>query len=186
MKDSDLRTLSKAAKAVSKLNKLIHPLFLTQDYINRSTDIFPIEFLDMQENYQLLYGQDVLSGIHIDTKNLRFQCEQELKVKLLNLKQAYLRICRNKAALRSLLFQAFTSVLHISRNLLRLKNKKLVYQKLEMIKELGREFGIEQGLWEKILAAKLNQLKLNAKETEDLFMSFTAQLEKLVDAVDRL
>ena len=51
LKETDLRTLGRAAKAVLKLNKSIHPLFLTPDYINRSTDIFPIEFLDMRENY---------------------------------------------------------------------------------------------------------------------------------------
>ena len=58
---------------------MINPVFFTEDYIIRSTDVFPIEFLDMKENHVTLYGKDLFEAIAVDTKNLRFQCEQEIK-----------------------------------------------------------------------------------------------------------
>ena len=72
--NADLEVIKKSSKLVHKF-KMVNSLFLTEDYITNSTDIFPIEFLDIQENYFVLYGKDVLKDIQIDMRNLQFQCE---------------------------------------------------------------------------------------------------------------
>lgn len=185
LKNTDPEELIKASKLVKKFTA-INPLFLTEDYINSSTDVFPIEFLDMKENYFLLYGKDILKNININTGNLRFQCEQELKVKLINLMHAYLRLSNSKAGLSNILFKSFTSVLHILRNVLRLKGKKPAYLKQEILNEVFLEFQIERRVWEKILAAKNKQIKLRAGDIEELFVNFIRELEKLVGIVDKL
>lgn len=185
LRDTSLDNLKKIAKIMNKF-KLIHPLFLTEEYIAASSDIFPIEFLDMQENYSLLYGKDVLKEINIDTRNLRFQCEQELRVKLLNLKQAYLRADNQKFALRHLIYNSFTSLLHILRNVLRVKGIKPPYQKQEIIKELALSFQIKQEIWEKILSAKTKQRKISSEEIEDLFNNFIRDLERMEVIVDKM
>jgi len=185
LKNTDLENLKKATRVINKFST-INPLFLNEDYIASSTDIFPIEFLDMQENYLVLYGKDVLKGINIDIRNLRFQCEQELKSKLINLRQLYLRINKDKTALRNLLFKSFTSILHILRNVVRLKAKLPAYKKEDILRELSSEFRIDMTIWEKILAAKVKQIKLNNKDTEQLFIAFLRELEKIVDIVDKL
>jgi len=185
LRNTDLGILKRASSIINKF-RMINPLFLTENYINSSTDIFPIEFLDMQENYLVLYGKDVLKNINVNTSNLRFQCEQELKAKLINLKQLYLRINQDKLAMRNLLFKSFNSVLHILRNVLRLKGKESPYLKQEILKELKSEFQIDINIWEKILAAKLKQIKLSSKDTEELFINFIRELEKIVEIVDKL
>jgi len=185
LKDTELTTLRKAAKLVMKYPRF-NPLFLTQDYISNSTDIFPIEFLDIKENYIVLEGNDILKGINIDTRNLRYQCEQELKAKLLTLKQLYLRSAKDSEFLKELLFKAINAILHISRNVLRLKGGLAPYRKEEVLKELNREFGIEVDNWQKVLDAKQDRIRLRREEIEGLFIDFTAVLEKLVDIVDKL
>jgi len=185
LKNSDLENLKKSS-CLTRRSRIINPLFLTEGYINSSTDIFPIEFLDMQENYRLLYGKDVLSGLHISTENLRFQCEQELKAKLISLRQSYLRIYKNKALLAALLFKSFNSILHILRNVLRLKGKIVVYQKQEILKEVSAQFGIKCDVFERIRQAKLKQIRLKGGEAEALFIDFIMVLEKIVDIVDKL
>jgi len=185
LKNTDPQELIKARKVVNKFST-INPLFLTEDYIASSTDVFPIEFLDMQENYFLLYGKDILKNININTGNLRFQCEQELKAKLINLRQAYLRLNNKRQDLSNLLFKSFTSVLHILRNVLRLKGKKPAYLKQEILKELDLEFRIDMEIWVKILTAKNKQIKLKGTEIEGLFVRFIRELEKLVEMVDKL
>lgn len=185
LKNTDLVNLDKASRLLNKY-MMIDLLFLTEDYIVRSADVFPIEFLDMQENYFVLYGKDVLKDIRIDIRNLRFQCEQELKAKLIRLRQAYLRINRDKTALRNLLFKSFTSILHILRNVLRLKGKKPAYIKKEILQELALEFQININIWEKILAARNKQIKLNKSDTQDFFINFVRDLDKIAEAIDRL
>ena len=134
----------------------------------------------------VLYGKDILKDVNIDMRNLRFQCEQELKAKLISLKQLYLRINRHKTALRYLLLRSITSILHILRNALRLKGKKPPYKKEEILKELAVEFQIDTGVWKKILAAKNKQIKLRNRDIENLFVNFVSELEKMIDIVDRL
>lgn len=185
LKNTQQNELIKAAKLVKKF-RMINPLFLTEDYIASSTDVFPIEFLDMQENYSLLFGKDVLKSINIDISNLRFQCEQELKSKLINLKHVYLRLKGNNTLLNSVLLKSFTSALHILRNVLRLKSNKAPYLKQEILEQLQAEFQIDKPVWKKILATKNKQIKLKGKDIDGLFISFIKELEKLIEIVDKL
>ena len=141
LKSTGLADLKKASKILRKF-KMLNVLFLTESYILSSLDIFPIEFLDMQENHFVLYGKDILKDIHVDTGNLRFQCEQELKQKLLKLQHAYLKAGDNLGNLNALLFSSFTSILHILRNVLRLKGITPPYLKHEIIRELLSQFKI--------------------------------------------
>ena len=185
LKDAHLESLKKSSKLIHKFN-MINTLFLTEDYIAKSTTFFPIEYLDMQENYFVIYGKDILKGLHVDTRNLRFQCEQELKEKLLKLRQAFVMKSNDASALRNLLFISFTSFVHILRNILRLKGKKPPYLKHEVLKEVISEFKIDSVVWEKILSAKNNHVKLSGAEVEELFGSFIKELEFIVDIVDQL
>ncbi len=185
LKNTDIEVIKKSSK-LTRGFKLSNTLFLTEDYIANSIDIFTIEFLDMQENYFVLYGRDILKNIQIDIRNLRFQCEHELKAKLLKLKQAYLSLNNNILALRGLLFASFTSLLHILRNTLRIKGRKPPYLKHEVLKELALEFKIDICVWEKILSAKNKEIKLSGREIEQLFISFVRDLESVADIVDKL
>lgn len=187
LKNTDLENLKKASGLVNKWKfRLIHPLFFSEDYIKSSTDVFPIEFLDMKENYAVLTGKDVLKDTSIDTKNLRFQCEQELKIKLISLRQMFLRNNRDKAALKALLFKSLNSVMHILRNVIRIKGKQPPYLKQDILKEIVLNFQINQDVWNKILAAKNKQVKLNSEQIELLFIGFVRDLEKIVNLVDKL
>ncbi len=185
LNNTDPVELKKSSGVVSKFKSII-PLFLTKDYIASSTDVFPIEFLDMQENYFILYGEDILKNIEISTFNLRFQCEQELKGKLLNLKHAYLSLNENKAGLLSVLTKSFTSVLHISRNVLRLKGNKPLYLKQDIINQLSEQLQIDKPLWDKLLAIKSKTIKIKSDGVEELFASFVKEVEKLIKIVDKL
>lgn len=187
LKNTDLENLRKASVLINKGRfRLISPLFFTEGYIRSSNDVFPIEFLDMKENYKVLAGSDILKDLSIDTRNLRFQCEQELKVKLIALRQLYLRKNKNRTALSIFLFKSFTSIIHILRNVLRMKAKLPPYLKQDILKDITAEFQVDGDTWERILAAKNKQLRLDAKGIEQLFVNFVKDLEKIIDVVDRL
>lgn len=185
LRSTNLSELKKVTNVVNKFKNLT-PLFLTEEYILSSLDIFPIEFLDMQENYILLYGKDFLKDIRVDLKNLRFQCEYELKAKLLSLKQLYLGVNNQTVALKEPLIRSFTSILHILRNVLRLKGRQPPYRKEDLLRELSVNFKIETSLWEKILAVKLKKIRINKEEMKELFFIFVNDLEEIIRAVDVL
>lgn len=186
LNDMRLDNLNKISKLINKHRfSALSPLFFTEDYIMSSTDVFPIEFLDMKENYMVLFGKDVLKDLQIDARNLRFQCEQELKGKLINIKSVYLRN-KNKYALRNLMFKFFTSIMHILRNLLRLKGKSPAYLKEDVLNEVSQEFHIDTTNFKKILEAKNKNLRLSYRKIGTLFFNLVEDLEKIVNIVDKL
>lgn len=187
LRDIDLSALKKSSGVINKWKfQAINPLFFSEDYIKSSTDIFPIEFLDMKENYSVLRGKDVLREVSIDTRNLRFQCEHELKVKLIYLRQSFLKNIKDKALLEKILFKSFNSVMHILRNVVRLKGEEPSYLKQDILKDVASNFQINRDTWEKILAAKNKQLKLSSAEIELLFTSFIRDLDNIANLVDKL
>ena len=185
LKNTDLDVLYKATDLVRKF-PLFQALFLTEKSILSSTDIFPIEFLDMRENYAVIYGKDVLKNIIIDTKNLRFQSEHELRIKIISLRQLFLRFNRNSSVLERALFKSFNSVLHITRNILRLKGKGAPYKKELIINALSEAFPIDRIIWQRILSAKNKEININRIELKDLFIKFVRELEIILELVDKL
>ena len=188
LKNTDLSTLETARKLINKRsNRRIEPLFLSYGYLLNSSSVFPIEFLDMKENYICLYGADVFKEIKIDLKNLRFQCEQELKSKSILLKQQYLKINgKDRTALANLLFRGLTSILHILRNLIRLKGKEPSYNKEDVLKQAAIELGMESEVFFKILQAKKNRAALKAFDFRDLLNDFALELDKVTKIADEL
>ncbi len=164
--------------------KGIIPLLLTIEHMKSSTDTFPIEFLEMKENYILIYGKDTLGELEIDSRNIRHQCEQQLKGGLIRLYQVYLEIGMKEKRIRSLLINSLTSFVPIFRSLLRLKGKALPVKKREIIGDLEKEFAVNGGIFLKVLEMK------EGKKVEDnlerLFGDYIEEVEKLCIICDKM
>lgn len=181
-----LDILSKAYTTVHASGfKDITPVFFTEEFMCTSADVFPIEFLDMKENYVILYGKDVLGNLAVDPRNLRFQCEQELKAKLVTMKKLYM-LTKSASSLKQLLFKSLSSSLHILRNIIRLKGKTPPYRKEDILKELQGEFTIDPSVFSEAMAAKSSNRRLSPKEIDALFIRFVRELEKVAAIIDRL
>lgn len=184
--DTSLPNLSKAYPIVgSGRFGMISPVFFTEEYIKSSLDVFPIEFLDITENYSILHGKDIVKDLKVDGKNLRFQCEQELKSKLINIKKLYLST-KNKRDLENLLFKTFTSSLHIMRNILRLKGVHPPYLKEEILNASEKTLGIDTTILSEILWAKNKKMPLSRKDVDALLAGLVKELESIVSVVDKL
>jgi hypothetical protein len=70
--------------------KVRAPLLITNDYLSRSIDVFPIEFLELKLIHKTIFGNEVFSRINIEKPMLRLQCERELKSKLIQLSRGYI------------------------------------------------------------------------------------------------
>ena len=186
LRDASLQALAKIVPTLSKGKfNFLNAVFFTEDYITNSADVFPIEFLDIKENHKILHGKDIFKDLTIDIKNLRFQCEQELKSKIINMKRACLANINNRD-LDKLLVKFFTSSLHILRNISRLKGGQSVYNKEDILKKIASEFNIDISNMKKILDAKNQGKRLSRKIAFELFGSFVSDLEKIADSVDGL
>lgn len=183
--DTAIPTLAKAHRLVNERRyRAIHPVFFTEKHIRSSLDVFPLEFLDMQERYIMVYGKDVLKDIRVDTRHLRFQCEHELKSKLIAIKSAYLRTQSGTDA-RELLFRSCTSLLHILRNLLRLKGKVPPHEKDALITDIETAFGVDAKVIRSVLAIKQRGEYPGYAAADALIAELAALLERIADSVDK-
>jgi hypothetical protein len=180
--------LRKSLKLVAQGRKkgIVAPLFLTETHMKTSSDVFPIEFLDMRDFHVVIYGTEVFDSLDIHTENLRLECEEQLKGKLIRLRQAYLEIGTNPKLMESVLVESLTSLIPVFRSILRLKNEMPPMEKEGVIEAVANGFPVEKSPLIEILAAKRGRTKISKDLLEGLFGRYVVELEKLAIAVDRL
>ncbi len=185
MERIDPPDLKKSLRLVSQGRKKgIIPLFLTVEHMKSSADTFSIEFLEIKENYILLYGNDILKELEVNSQNVRLQCEQQLKGGLIRLYQVYLETGMREKKIRSLLINSLTSFIPIFRSLLRLKGKVLPTKKRDIISDLGKEFTVNADIFLKVLLMK--EGKKIEDNLEKLFGDYLEEIEKLCIICDRM
>lgn len=167
--------------------KITAPLFLTPSYMKMSLDTFPIEFADMKDTRIVLLGQDTLAGIGIEKDDLRRECEYQLKGKLLTIRQAYLERAMDPRGMEKLVKMSFRALFPVLKGALRLKTDGPVPREKEnILKELGKEYGMDTSSFVSVLRDKKSDGKIDGKHAEEFLGDFLAQLEKLCEVVDRV
>lgn len=184
MDSIDRQTLIKYRTMQRKFKNIITSLFMTKKYIENSQDVYPIEFLEMKDNYLVVYGEDVLGQIDIDTKYLRLECEQQLKGSLIKMRNGLIKIGFSKNSFRKILLESFSSIIVIFRSLLRLKNIKPAVDKTEIINQMCDSFDINKDIFKNILEYKTgSQRKL---DFEYCFDKYVEELENIIEKVDKM
>jgi hypothetical protein len=122
----DLEMLRALAGRGSKLGKdhIAAPLVMTAEYIRNSLDAFPLEFLEIQQQHATLFGPDAFAELTFDERDVRLQCERELKVILIGLRQGLLASMGKERALGELEAGAAAGLLRTLRGMLWLKGQK--------------------------------------------------------------
>lgn len=167
--------------------KISVPLLVTQQYIEASLDVFPIEFLNMQKAYQVIDGDDVLSDLKFDKKHIRMQCERELKGKLLQLRQGYIQSMGRPNLMRDLIAQSVTTFTSIFVALLYLKKIEIPKSRNQIILSTCKEFSeIDELLFVNLLNIKNQTVKLNKEALIESLELYIFQIQALSQAVDQM
>ncbi len=187
-KELEMRDLKRSLKLVARGRKkgIIAPLFLTERHIKTSADVFPIEFLEMKENHIVICGWDLLEELEVEKGNIRLQCEQQLKGKLVRLRQAYLEIGLKRKGVEALLIESLTSLIPAFRNMLRLRGREVPLEKDEVINKVASEFEVDGEVFLSILRDKRGDEKIAGVHADEFLGKYLEQIRKLAIAVDEL
>jgi hypothetical protein len=122
----DLSILRRLAEHGAKLGKarISAPLIMTPDYIRASLDTFPLEMLDIQQQHLTVFGEDFFEHLVFDDADLRLQCERELKVILIGLRQGLLAAVGREKVIGALEMDAAEGLVRTLRGFLWLKGVK--------------------------------------------------------------
>ena len=162
------------------------PLVLTRDYIMKSLDSFPIEFLTIKRHYRVIFGQDVLANLEISEHNLRLELERELKSKLLHLREGLLSMGDATRPLRELLERTIPTFAALFEAFLHLQREKAPATKRALFDEVVRVAGLDGRFVDKLFGLHEEGNKLYREELWDLMEEYILQIEKLTQYVDRM
>lgn len=162
------------------------PLFLTERYIETSTDVFPIEYLNFKRRYVAVCGKDVLKELPLKKEFLRLQAEREIKGKLLLLREAYIESFGRKAALTGIINQSLHAFMAIFYALLFMKDMDAAEGGRSMILSVCSAFGLENNVFMKLIHVREGRIKPDEKELNIIFKDYLNEIHKLSKIVDEL
>lgn len=166
--------------------KIATPLFLTEDYVRSSVDVYPIEYLNFQRHHLLVYGKDVLEDLVVDRRMLRLQCEREIKGKLLLLRRVFLETEGKSRALKEVMTVSFPTFMAIFEALRFLKGHEDAADRGRKIQEVCRHFGLDHSVFEDLKALKEGKLKIKDDQLKRLFKGYLKQVRELAVKVDKM
>lgn len=184
----DLGLLHRVQPAVKRGARqgIVAPLFLTHEHMDTSSDVFPIEFLDMSDFHTTVLGEDPFKKFQIGRENLRLECEEKLKGTLINLRQSYLEVADRRVPMMNVIASSITGVVSIFRGLIRLAGKKAPASKKEVIEQAAALYPVESTSFLKALEVKLRAPRMTRQEMDSFFGAYLADIEKLALYVDRM
>ncbi len=159
--------------------RLSAPLLMTSAYIERSRDVFGVEFLDFQLTHETILGADPFTAIHIDKSDVRLQCERELKAMLVRLRQGYVAAAGDDRLVRDILISTAKGLASVARALLWLDDVERPQTMEKALQAGGARFGVD--LNAAVVAERWRYEKPRRTRAE-IERTFTA----LLDTVDRL
>ncbi|MGB8726474.1 MAG: nucleotidyltransferase domain-containing protein [Candidatus Sulfotelmatobacter sp.] len=188
IRDSSFAALEALAPAVKWWNgqKQPPPLFMTRDEIERSTDVFTIELLDMQQHHRVLFGEDIVRGLSIPANLHRVQVEYELREKLALLRQHLLLAAGNDTRMWELLLRSVSSFTTLFRHALIVLGHDAPVGKRETVQTLAKQIGFDaSGILEALDVREGRSGRKNFK-VADVFSRYLGALEQATAAVDKM
>lgn len=178
------KSLSPVKKGIN--NNIVTPLFMTKNNIKTSTDVFPLEFLEIKNNNILLYGSDIMETIEIKTDNIRLQCEQEIKGKIIRLRQTYLEKGDQDKITEAMILDSFGALIPTFKGLVGLKGIKPLKTKEDTIENLCSSFDLNVQIFKDILNDNSRDSKIGNKKANIFLADYIQELTKLAITVDKM
>jgi hypothetical protein len=158
------------------------PVYFTSREVVDSTDVFPIEFIDMSRHRRVLDGDDPFVGLEISTQNLRHQLEYELRGKLIRLRTLYITASHNPNRLARLMVDSLDSFVSLFRHVLEMLGGKASFDKRECIMELADTLKLDKKVFTRIFDYEADEELWLEAETNETFAAYLSQIERVIDA----
>jgi len=177
--DRDL--LNRYAKAQRRWSReqIVVPLMLTAEEIQASSILFPLEYLEIQEQHRVLSGRDPFIGLHIDRTNLAIEVAQGIAGNLLRVRQRFVEGGATEEATTMLLPFSLTGLLPCLRGLQRLAGGTVLFNSDALLADLQRMTGFELPGIVDVLNLKRGKISPGPVEVPRLFERYMVDLEKL-------
>jgi|SRR5579872_63488 len=162
------------------------PLLLTREEIQRSTDVFSIEFLDMKRRHRMLLGEDVLTDLEVPMHFHRAQLEYELREKLILLRQSLLLAGGDKKRLWDLLLSSFSTFITLFRHVLIALGSPIPNSKRETLQALAARVAFDPSAFSQLLDIRERKVDRKEFDVRDVFARYLLAVQQVITTVDTM
>lgn len=161
------------------------PFTLTLDEWRRSADVFPMEYADILERHQVLYGDPPFDGIRIAPADLRWQLELEAMGKLLHLRQGVLAAAGDGRRQLELLAASKSTMLVLFRATLRLHGQTPSRDPEEVARTTASIAGFSATPFERVIRHVRKEGTLRPGDAGAVLAEYVRGIELLVAHLDQ-
>ncbi len=136
----DLEFLRQLAAEGSDYGKagLAAPLVMTPKFLESSRDTFPLELIEIHQHHLIVFGNDPFNDLKFEDRNVRLQCERELEVLSIGLRQGLLAATGKEKRLALLQRDWIHNLVRTLRGLLWLKGQREGLPAQRVLAEVAR------------------------------------------------
>jgi len=174
-----------ARKTLAKFR--ITPHVLSKKELLTSSDIFPVEYLELKNTMLLIQGDDLFIDMEIANKNLRHQVESMLRGSVQTLRQIILGTSGDNRLLKRTLSDWAGSQLSLYRALISLTDAKgpsVTNGTDTLIPQLAARFAINQEPFVKLLELRTSGTAIDSRQGQELVIDLQKQYLSMLDVVD--
>jgi len=188
LRETSFSALNALAPAVKWWTRQKHhaPLLLTREELERSTDVFSIEYLDMQQHHKVLFGDDVLSALSIPMHLHRAQLEYELQEKLILLRQRLLLTAGDTKALWELMLGSVSTFATLFRHALIAIGVTPPASKREAIQVLASRLQFDPAAFQQLLDIREGKADRKQFQVAEVFSNYLRAIQHVTAAVDKM
>jgi hypothetical protein len=166
--------------------RIAAPMIMSPSYIKSSLDVFPIEFLNIQMLHHTVFGEDVFQYLEIHKSDLRRQCEKELKVKLIGLRQGYISAAGDQKILARGFVESFAGYMPLFKAIIFLLGKEVPRQNADILTALEQVSGVRTEVFMQVLNQKEQKARPSIEQLKIVFEDYYRAIEKLGEITDAI
>lgn len=162
---------------------LATPLIVTTHELERSLDVFPLEFDSIRSRHSLVAGSDPFASLGVDVADIRRACEVQARSHLLHLREGCLETGGRADALSLLIVESAPAFAGLITTLARLE-KAPHHTGLEAARYAERILALSPGAIADIVAL-VGVHEITSAQATQLFPAYLHAAETLVAYVDK-
>jgi len=160
------------------------PLFFLTEELQSSTDVFPIESLDIKRSHRVLFGKDPVADLEIPMNLHRLQVERDLRLLLLRLRQHVLRAGKNEIEYTTILKKTASGATTLLRHTLIACEEEPPLEPSPLYERIAAITGADAGAFQ--AAYDFHESNELIEDSFVVYDRYIHALEKVVNAMDRL
>lgn len=160
------------------------PLICTVDFLEKSKNVFPIEWLEIISHHVILHGENPFT-FSLAPQDIRIQCEKEIREIQIRLRQAFLETENRPEEIERLALVSLNSVFPILRSLLTLQKEPPPVERTKLIEAFCKKNGLSPDPFLKLWAIKKGK-PITGDGYLGWFEDYLNQLEGLSSLIDQI